>query len=112
MAIAYDIYIDQGSDSITELVVRTDDGYIVDLSNFTIKSQFRKYAGAKTYYSFVCELVGAPEAGTISLSLPGSASSSIKPGRYFYDVEIYNSINNTRLRVLQGTVDISPEMTE
>jgi hypothetical protein len=111
MASVYDIFIDQGSDSVTELVVRTDDGYIVDLTNFEIKSQFRKYHGSSTYHSFECEVVGPPTAGTVSLSLSGSVSSNIKSGRYLYDVEIFDSINNIRLRVLQGTVDISPEMT-
>ena len=45
MAAVYDIYVDQGSYEFTQSVVRTDDGYIVDLTGFTIKGQFRKYPG-------------------------------------------------------------------
>lgn len=111
MSAIYDIYVDQGSDSVTEVVVRTDDGYIVDLTDFTISAQFRKYPGASTFYSFACDVVGPPSGGTISLTLLGAYTSDIKAGRYLYDVEIYNSINNIKLRVLQGILDIDPEIT-
>ena len=111
MAAIYDLFIDQGSDSVTEIIVRTDDGYVVDLADYTISAQFRKYPGASTYHTLLCEKIGSPANGAISISLPGSVSSLIKAGRYLYDVEIFNSINNTKLRVLQGTLDLSPEIT-
>ena len=111
MAAVYDLFIDQGSDSITEIVIKTDDGYVVDLTDYNVSAQFRKYPGASTYHTLLCEKIGSPINGVISVSLPGSTSSLIKAGRYLYDVEIFNSINNTKLRVLQGTLDLSPEIT-
>jgi hypothetical protein len=38
-------------------------------------------------------------------------STDIKPGRYLYDVEIVDSINNIRLRVVEGVVIVTPEIT-
>jgi hypothetical protein len=111
MATIYDLYIDQGSDFVIELIVQTDDGNIIPLDGFDIYSQFRKSAYTTNYFSFDCGIVGDPSNGVISLTLLGDDSSAIKAGRYLYDVEIQDPINNIKARVIQGMVDISPEMT-
>jgi len=111
MASIIDLYVDQGSDFYAEVVLETEDGLIIDLTNFDIYSQFRKNPGSSTYYTFETSIVGQPVFGKISLSLPGVVSTGIKPGRYLYDIEIVDSINNIRLRVAEGVVIITPEIT-
>jgi len=111
MASIIDLYVDQGSDFYAEIQLQNDNNLIIDLTDFSIFSQFRKSPGSTVYYSFVTAVVGSPALGTISLSLPGEISTSIKSGRYLYDVEIINNINNNRLRVVEGVVIIIPEVT-
>jgi hypothetical protein len=111
MASIVDLYIDQGSDFYAELVLENEDRNIIDLTGFEIYSQFRKSPGTPTYYTFETDIVDQPALGKISLSLPGMVSTNIKPGRYLYDVEIVDSINNIRLRVVEGVVIVTPEIT-
>lgn len=111
MAGIINLYVDQGSDFHAELVLQNDDGSIIDLTGFDIYSQFRKSFQSSLYYEFDCSIVGAPELGEITLVLPGGISTDIPPGRYLYDVEIVDSLNNVQVRVIEGLVILTPEIT-
>jgi hypothetical protein len=43
--------------------------------------------------------------------LPASTSSTIKPGRYLYDIEVTSPLGE-KLRVVEGIVLITPEITK
>lgn len=103
--------IDQGSDFIVTIDLENDDGSAMDISNNQIYSQFRKSYNSSTAYSFICEIVD-PLNGKFSLKLPGVTSSTIKPGRYLYDVEIINPSTNSKNRVVEGIITINPEITK
>jgi hypothetical protein len=111
MASIIDLYIDQGSDFYTEITLQRENGLIIDLTNFIVYSQFRKSYKSPAYYSFVTNIIGDPTLGKISLSLSGLSSNDIKPGRYLYDVEVINNINNIRLRAVEGVLLVTPEIT-
>lgn len=107
--IAY-LDIDQGSDFSTIIEIDNDDGSPVNLNGFTVYSQFRKSYGSVSGYNFICTVVDEGQ-GKISLSLPGNTSSGIKPGRYLYDIEIYNIQAGAKTRVVEGVLTINPEIT-
>lgn len=109
MAISAYLDIDQGSDFVTEMTLENDNGTAMNLSGFTVYSQFRKSYNSTVGYSFITN-VTSPINGKFTLSLPGSISSTIKPGRYLYDVEITNNISKTR--VVEGIITINPEITK
>ena len=111
MAGTINLYVDQGSDFHTELVLQNDDGSTIDLTGFDIYSQFRKSFQSSQFYEFDCSVVGNPELGAITMVLSGSISSDIPPGRYLYDVEIVDSLNNVQVRVIEGLVILTPEIT-
>jgi hypothetical protein len=111
MAIIEDLYVDQGSDYIVELLIQLDDGTIVNLTGFEVKSQFRKNWSSTIAYEFDCAIIGNPEDGLVSLSIAADTTTAIKPGRYWYDVEIYDPFNNIKVRTIEGIVNISPEIT-
>lgn len=108
-SIAY-LELDQGSDFTAEFTLQNDDDSPMDLRFCEVYSQFRKSYGSTTGYTFACSVVDQLN-GIISISLSGTASSSIKPGRYLYDVEIYNSSTNKKFRAVEGIVTINPEIT-
>lgn len=109
MAVTAYLDIDQGSDFSTIITLESDDGSTMNLTGYTIYSQFRKSYNSTIGYSFECQVVDAIN-GQFSLSLSGVQSSLIKSGRYLYDVEIYNSGKKTR--VVEGVLTISPEITK
>jgi hypothetical protein len=102
--------IDQGSDFSVIFELENDDGTPMDLSGFSVYSQFRKSYNSLIGYNFVVSIADE-DLGKISLALSGSASSVIKPGRYLYDVEIRGA-GNRKTRVVQGIVTINPEITK
>ena len=109
MAMTAYLDIDQGSDFITEMTLENDNGTAMNLFSFTVYSQFRKSYNSNVGYSFIAAVTD-PSNGKFTLSLPGTTSSSIKPGRYLYDVEITNSVSKTR--VVEGVITINPEITK
>lgn len=109
MAISAYLDIDQGSDFVAEFTLENDDETPIDLTGFEVYSQFRKSYGATSGYDF-STAVSDRLNGKITLSLSGIESSSIKPGRYLYDVEII-SLTNAKTRVVEGILTINPEIT-
>lgn len=111
MAMTAYLDIDQGSDFVVIIDLENDDGTPMNLSNVSIYSQFRKSFSSSTAHSFICEVIDIPN-GKFSLKLPGITSSNIKPGRYLYDVELLNTLTNTKSRAVEGIVTINPEITK
>jgi len=110
MAVLANLEIDQGSDFVTQMILENDDGTPMNLTGISVYSQFRKSYNSTVGYSFTSTMVDALN-GSFKLSLSGTTSSTIKPGRYLYDVEILNTLNNTKNRVVEGIVSINPEIT-
>ena len=111
MAMTAYLDVDQGSDFTAVIDLENDDGTPMNLSNVSIYSQFRKSYNSSTAYSFTCEIIDAVN-GKFSLKLSGITSSTIKPGRYLYDVEVLNTLSNSKNRVVEGIVTINAEITK
>ena len=111
MAMTAYLDIDQGSDFTAVIDLENDDGTPMNLTGTQIYSQFRKSYNSLTAYAFTCQILDA-ENGKFSLSLSGIVSSNIKPGRYFYDVEVTNPLTNAKSRVVEGIITINPEITK
>lgn len=109
MAITANLYIDQGSDFIADMELTNDDGSSMNLTGFTAYSQFRSNYNSLTAYSFITSIPD-PVNGKLRLTLPGTTSTTIKPSRYLYDVEITNGTN--KIRVVEGMVILNAEITK
>jgi hypothetical protein len=72
------------------------------LSGYEVSSQMRKHSGSSTAVSFAATVYNA-STGQIKIGLTTSQTSSIKPGRYVYDVIIKDSVGITK-RVVEGMV--------
>lgn len=113
MSTRSDLYIDQGSDFSAIVSLRNQNGTPINLTNFTVKSQFRKSYQSSVATDFTVTIIDDVN-GKIRLRLPADDSSAIQAGRYLYDVEI-TTINvlgeRDRRRALEGLVIITPEIT-
>lgn len=104
------LYIDQGIDYEFPLELWSDDNVPLPLINYQVFGQIRKFYGVSQYYTFNCEIVDAG-AGVIHIHLPASTSSTMKAGRYVYDVVLIDPIG-TRTKILEGSIELIPQVTE
>jgi hypothetical protein len=105
------LYIDQGTTFSTVIDLTNQDGSPMNLSTYTIQAQIRKSYQSSNSWSFTASVYGDPLGGQIRLQLSPTTSSSMRAGRYLYDVEITNSTTQDKFRVLEGIVVLSPEIT-
>ena len=59
-------------------------------SDASSTAQLRKFHGSSTAVS-LASTITSPDLGIISISLTGSQTVNLKPGRYVYDVKILNA---------------------
>ena len=109
MATISNLYLDQGSDFNSVITLTNQDGSVLNLTGYTVKSQFRKSYNSSSFVEFTAAVSNAG-LGQVSLTLTAAQSSAVAAGRYLYDVEITTS-SGGRTRALEGIVVISPEIT-
>jgi hypothetical protein len=110
MATITNLYVDQGSTFNSIVTLRNQNGTPMNLTGYTVKSQFRKSYQSSQAFNFTTSVFDAT-TGRIRLQLPADYSSTIRAGRYLYDIEITSPIGE-KLRALEGIVVISPEITQ
>jgi hypothetical protein len=104
------LFIDQGANYSNILTVAGSGG-VINLANYTIKSQLRKSYGSSSYFNFNATIYDAP-TGRVRLQLSAEESSAIPPGKYLYDVELTNTVTGIKIRLVEGIVIITPEITK
>ena len=85
------IVIEQGFDFDTSFQLedtRTNSPLV--LTDASTTAQLRKYYGSSTAVS-LGSTITSPDLGIISISMTGSQSVNLKPGRYVFDVKITNA---------------------
>lgn len=110
MALVANLSIDQGSDFTSTVYVETTAGTPANLSGYTTRAQARKTYGSNTAYSFTATITD-PSTGQITISMTSATTSSMKYGRYVYDVEVINQSSGEVTRVIEGQVEITPRVT-
>lgn len=111
MATISNLYIDAGSDYSSIITVAGANGGPLNLSSYTIKSQLRRSFKSSVAYAFDASVANA-SAGQIRLILSAETSEQMEPGRWLYDVEITNTTNGLKRRVVEGVVTITPQITQ
>tara|TARA_A100001011_G_scaffold390969_1_gene475450 strand:+ start:564 stop:896 length:333 start_codon:yes stop_codon:yes gene_type:complete len=110
MATYANLFIDQGSDFSSTIDLSQTSGTL-DLTNYTARGQIRKTYASSTKVDFTASLDTTNKKITISL-LAGS-TSTMKAGRYVYDVEILNNSAPANVtRVLEGQIEVTPRVTQ
>ena len=114
MAAGYqELYIEQGTSFATTITIDDVTGAAYNLLNYNISSQIKKsYYTSNVTASFNAFASDAAN-GVITLALDAPTSANIYSGRYVYDVKIISSddaANNT-FRILEGIVNIAPQVT-
>lgn len=107
-----ELFLEQGTTFNTLISLDDVYGQSYNLQNYSASSQMRK-----SYYSSNATAVFSTTVnglnGEILISLNANQTANIAPGRYVYDILIYNSSDaaNTTVRVLEGIINVTPRVT-
>jgi len=117
MATSVNYDMDQGTDFSFSLVAKNDDGTPKNIQfDYNVYCQMRKYYTSSNAIVFTTSKVNDGVAGGIVVSVTAAQTSNIKPGVYFYDVELQGSSANPSepnkvKRLQQGMITVYPEVT-
>lgn len=110
MAIARNLYIDQGSEFYKEFPVTDENKNVVNLSSFTASASMKKS------YSSVDSIdlnanIPEPSNGIVSVYLTSDQSAELAAGRYVFDLVVTNTTTNGRIRAVEGICVVNPGVT-
>ena len=111
MPAAYtNLYVEQGTTFSTTITLDDAYGAAYNLYGYTANSQIRK-----SYYSSNATAIFSTTIdvgdGTITLSLDAPTTANIRPGRYVYDATITDSLGQSKTRIVEGIVDVTPSVS-
>ena len=86
-----------------------DTGTYLNLNNYTVNCQMRKWAGSTSSVSFASTVTDA-EQGQLQISLGSTETTDIKPGRYMYDV-LLEDAGGFKYKVVEGMVLVRAGVT-
>ena len=110
MAAYAELTIEQGANLTSYVTVSNDSGYPINLQFYTATSQLRKSYYSSSYKPLTATVTGIAN-GQITLSMTAANTANLTPGRYVYDLIINNSVDNSIMRVVEGTAVILPAVT-
>jgi hypothetical protein len=110
----YNTVIDQGADWYINFQYQDSDGVAIDLTNYTAKMQLRSLPTSATAVLTLTQgngitIVG--NQGLLEIHATAAQTGNIDAGYYFYDLEITAPITGVVTRLIQGQIELNPQVT-
>lgn len=106
-----DIAIYTGTDFTQTFVLEdVQSNALKDLSGYTGCSSMRRYESSSVAASFTVDFSTDRTDGKVILTMLESTTSTLKPGKYFYDLVLQDS-SGEKTRVVEGTVTVKRAVT-
>ena len=109
MAVKSNLVIDQGADFSVDVVLTDVNKDPIDINSYEVRSKLKKYYTSSTGVDFT--VTPRPEFSLFTISLTANQTSSIQAGNYVYDIELRDLNSNEVKRVVEGIVNVTPEVT-
>jgi hypothetical protein len=106
MALKANLVVDQGTTFASSIELLDQNDEAVNVTGYTARGQIRKHFSSTNAVSFTTGLSN----GSLVISLTANQTANIISGRYVYDVELVDS-TGTVIRILEGIVTVTPEVT-
>ena len=100
--------IEQGATLSFTVTVTTSAGAVYPLTGATAAAKLRETTSSTTSYAFTCAV--AESTGVITVSMTAAETAAIAITTGVWDLELTEGATVTRL--LEGEVEISPEVTK
>jgi len=110
MATYANLYVDQGSDFATSVIVDDANGDPLDLTDVNLSGQVRRSYQSETAFDFVITKADST-GGEIRIRLPDETTAAMKFGRYVYDVYGEDTQSDTTFKIIEGILEIIPRVT-
>lgn len=102
--------MDQGSDFSFLMIAKDAVGIPIDISSgYTAHAQMRRYYTSNNAVTLSSSITGG--TGYILVFLSATGTAAVKPGTWFYDVELTSENGNRVQRLVQGMIYVHPEIT-
>jgi hypothetical protein len=106
-----ELFLEQGADFSMSITLDDVSGANFNLVNYSASSQMRKsYYSSNATATFSVSTGNDPSLGVITLTMNSANTANIYPGRYVYDVYVTSA--DARVRVLEGIVSVTPQVTK
>lgn len=106
MSIKFNLFIDQGASYELEYDMLDEAGNQLDLSGYVGRAAMKPWYTYGNTINFNVTLT----TGKMILSMDANTTAAIDFGRYVYDAEIENVSTGIITRVVQGLVNVQPEV--
>lgn len=106
MALKANLVVDQGTTFASSIELLDQNDEAIDVTGYSARGQIRKHFTSTNSVSFTTGLSN----GSLVISLTANQTANMTFGRYVYDVELID-INGTVVRILEGIVTVTPEVT-
>jgi hypothetical protein len=115
VAVTYNTVIDQGADWFINFIYKNPDGTPVNITGYTAALQIRTSPLAKTAVLTLTSpsngITITGVSGLIECRATATQTTAITNGKYAYDIEITAPSTGIVTRLVQGTVQVSPQVT-
>lgn len=108
-----ELTIDQGATYSSTIDLTNDDNTPINLAYATantFSAQIRKSYYSTNPTANITVTVTDAANGIVRLFISADDTANIKPGRYLYDLKMVNE-SNTTIRVVEGIVTITPQVS-
>lgn len=103
--------IDQGVDFSQKLNIETISDFPVNLSGYGISSYIRKHPESKNIVAGFAVSFTNPSIGEITISLGSTITSTIKEGKYVYDMILKQNGTQKKSMIMEGMVLVRSGIT-
>ena len=108
MAARYKISIDAGATFQVQFEYTNPDGSLFDLTGYTAKMQIRETVEGPLVKE-IFPLIDV-ETATVSVELSAEETAELTAPEYVYAIEIYAPDQGPTIRLVEGGIDVSPEV--
>lgn len=104
------LYVDQGVDYAVVLDLFDAEGQDFDITEQTFKCEVRKlYSATKAFEATININTDDNDENNIDLVIPGSVTKDIAPGKYQYDILMFDGFQTSK--ILEGLLFLLPTIT-
>jgi hypothetical protein len=100
------LVISQGTDFSSSFMLEEYNDLPIDLSGYTGTCHIKKHPSSSTKYAMIVSFPD-PLYGEIKVSIGSTITSTIKEGRYLYDILLQETATGLKTRVVEGTVTVT-----
>lgn len=99
------ITIEQGADFTATFTIANNDSSVYNLYSSTAVARLRKHHSSTKSYDFTTTITIA--TGKVRLDMSDDVTSTLEPGRYYYDILLTNTSSGLKTRVIEGMAMVS-----